>query len=131
MIRNPFFLAALKKSTALAGKYSRILTLVVQLGDRLRKMDWKTIQDQSIKEKLVLVGRFAKAYAVGAYRAVSPKTIFMVLAAIIYFVNPLDLIPDVMPIVGLTDDVGILLWIYKALGSEIDKFIAWEKAQLS
>lgn len=130
MMPNAFFLAAFKKSTALVGNYSRILKLVVQLGDKLRKLDWKTVNDQSIKEKLVLIGRFAKAYAVGAYRSVSPKTMLMVLAAIVYFINPMDLIPDLMPMVGLTDDVGILLWIYKAIGSEIDKFIAWEKTQL-
>ncbi|HZX73393.1 MAG TPA: hypothetical protein VFE57_03170, partial [Cyclobacteriaceae bacterium] len=59
---NPFFQAALKKSTSLAGKHARILQLVVQLGNRLRKIDWKTIQDQNTKEKLTVIGRFAKAY---------------------------------------------------------------------
>lgn len=94
-------------------------------------MDWKTIQDQGVKEKFVLLGRFAKAYAVGAYRSVSLKTVAMMLTAIIYLINPLDLIPDLMPVVGLTDDITVLLWIYKALGSEVTKFIAWEKTQLS
>ena len=127
---NLFFQAALKKSTSLARKYSQILHLVVQLGVRLRKVDWKAIKDQGAKEKLVLIGRFAKAYAVETYRSVSSKTIVMVVTVIIYFINPMDLIPDLMPIVGLTDDVGILLWVYKALGSEVDKFITWEKNQL-
>lgn len=130
-MNNPFFQAALKQSASLAGKYTRILQLVVRFGARLRNVDWKSVNHHEAKEKLVLMGRFAKAYAVGTYRSVSSKTVLMVLAAIIYFVNPLDLIPDLMPVVGLTDDIAVLLWIYKALGTEVDKFIAWEKTQLS
>jgi uncharacterized membrane protein YkvA (DUF1232 family) len=129
-MNNPFFKTALRKGAALAGQHSRVLKLITQLGDRLRKVDWKTIKEQGVKEKLVLLGRFAKAYAVGAYRSVSLKTVITVLAAIIYFLNPLDLIPDLMPVVGLTDDIAVLLWIYKALGREMDKFITWEKTQL-
>jgi uncharacterized membrane protein YkvA (DUF1232 family) len=131
MMSNPFLTAALKKSAVLLGKNVRILHLVMQLGNRIRRTDWKTINHRDVKEKLMVIGRFATSYAVGAYRSVSSKTVLMVLAAIIYFVNPLDLIPDLMPVAGLTDDVAVLLWVYKALGSEIDKFIAWEKTQPS
>ena len=130
-MNNPFFKAALKKGAALAGKNARILHLVFQLGNRIRKTDWKEVNKQGVQEKLILIGRFVKAYAHGAYRSVSLKTVVMVLAVIIYFVNPVDLIPDIMPLVGLTDDVAVLLWLYKSLEGEMNKFIAWEKTQLA
>ena len=126
-MRNLFFQTALKKSATLAGKHSRILLLTVQLGKYLNKVDWRTIKDFSIKEKVNTLGRFVKAYAVGNYRAVSIKSLLVILASIIYFIDPIDLIPDLMPFIGFTDDMGILLWVYNSLESEVNKFLTWEK----
>ncbi len=70
----------------------------------------------------------AGAYANGKYRAVPWKTVMTLLAAIIYFLNPLDLIPDFIPLMGLTDDVAVLVWAYDLISTEIDKFMAWEKS---
>jgi uncharacterized membrane protein YkvA (DUF1232 family) len=53
-----------------------------------------------------------------------------ILGAIIYFVNPFDLLPDIAPVIGLTDDFSILVWVYTSVQSEIDKFLAWEKSNL-
>src|SRR6478609_3380593 len=106
-MNNPFFHAALKKSAVLAGKYSRILQLVVQLGNHFRNVDWSAVNHQGAKEKLILMARFAKAYAEGTYRSVSLKTVLMVLTVIIYFVNPMDLIPDLIPVAGLADDITV------------------------
>ncbi|MBL7834088.1 MAG: DUF1232 domain-containing protein [Cyclobacteriaceae bacterium] len=55
----------------------------------------------------------------------------IVLAAIIYFLNPIDLIPDFIPVLGLTDDFSVLLWVYNTVTHEIDKFLTWERANLS
>ena len=39
----------------------------------------------------------------------------ILIGALIYFINPLDLIPDFTPIVGFTDDFGILMLVYRYL----------------
>ena len=36
----------------------------------------------------------------------------LIIGGLIYMVSPLDLIPDVIPILGLTDDAGVLALIY-------------------
>ena len=38
-----------------------------------------------------------------------------------------DFIPDFIPVTGLTDDLGILLWVINHVSEEIDKFILWEQ----
>ncbi|MBO4664764.1 MAG: DUF1232 domain-containing protein [Bacteroidaceae bacterium] len=34
----------------------------------------------------------------------------IILGAIGYFISPIDAIPDLMPIVGYSDDVGVVAW---------------------
>ena len=57
------------------------------------------------------------------------KSLLMIVAAILYFINPIDIIPDLLPLVGLTDDFAILFLVYKSIGADIDKFLAWEKSK--
>jgi uncharacterized membrane protein YkvA (DUF1232 family) len=127
-LKNPFFNIALAKAARLAGKPGRIALLVAKLGNKLTKVDWKSVSVSTAKEKLSVFSRIASAYASGKYRDISWKSILVVLAAILYFLNPIDLIPDLIPVVGLTDDFSVLLWVYSTIGSEIDKFLAWERS---
>lgn len=119
---------ALAKAARLAGKPGRIALLLTKLGGKLTKVDWKNVSVSTAKEKLSIFSRITSAYASGKYRDISWKSILIVLAAIIYFLNPIDLIPDLIPVLGLTDDFSILLWVYSTIGSEIDKFLTWEQS---
>ncbi|HET9053672.1 MAG TPA: YkvA family protein [Cyclobacteriaceae bacterium] len=127
-MKNPFFDVALTKASRLAGKPGRIALLLAKLGERLTRVDWKSVSMAATKEKLLVFSRIASAYASGRYRDISWKSVLIVLAAIIYFLNPIDLVPDFIPVLGLTDDFSVLLWVYKTVGSEIDKFLAWERS---
>jgi uncharacterized membrane protein YkvA (DUF1232 family) len=42
-----------------------------------------------------------------------------VAAALIYFVTPIDAIPDFSPFVGFLDDLGVIAAVIKFLGSEL------------
>lgn len=128
-MKNRFFDIAISQASRLAGKQSRILLLLARLGAKMKNVNWSPVQRQLIKEKFFILGRMAKAYALGRYRAVPWKSMLILLAAVIYFINPLDLIPDLIPMAGLTDDFAVLLWVYNAIGTEVDKFLAWEESQ--
>jgi uncharacterized membrane protein YkvA (DUF1232 family) len=128
-MKNTFFDAALGQASRLAGKPGRILALLARLGTKINRGHWSPVQRQMIKDKFMVLGRMAKAYALGRYRAVPWKTILILLAAVIYFINPIDLIPDLIPLLGFTDDFAILVWVYNAIGAEVDKFMEWEQSQ--
>jgi uncharacterized membrane protein YkvA (DUF1232 family) len=125
---NRFFNIALKTASKMLGKKSRLILLLVQLGQKLRYVEWKSIKGAAVKDKFFTLGRLVKAYALGQYRSVPWKAMLSVVAALIYFVSPIDLIPDFIPITGLTDDVGVLLWVYNSISTEIGEFLSWEKS---
>jgi uncharacterized membrane protein YkvA (DUF1232 family) len=128
-MNNRFFDIALGQAARLAGKKSRILLLLTRLGSKMNKVNWSPVERQLLKDKFFTIGRLAKAYATGKYRAVPWKTMLILLAAMIYFINPFDLIPDLIPVAGFTDDFAILVWVYNSIEAEIEKFLEWEGTQ--
>src|SRR5690606_35294609 len=123
---NRFFTIAMDKAAAVTGRRGRLLLLLGQLGMKLKDTDWNGVSAETVRFKFSTIGRLIKAYAVGQYREIPWKTMLIITASVIYFVNPLDLVPDIIPITGLADDFGVLLWVYNSVSAEIDKFIAWE-----
>jgi uncharacterized membrane protein YkvA (DUF1232 family) len=128
---NRFFTHALRKAALTAGKRSRLLMLLSQLALKLKEVNWKDNKVSAARDKFLVLGRLVKAYTMGTYRDVPWKTILMILAALVYFINPIDLLPDMLPMTGFTDDMGVLLWVYNSVSKEVDKFLTWEKSQLT
>jgi uncharacterized membrane protein YkvA (DUF1232 family) len=129
MIKNAFFDIALNQAARILGRKKRMLLLIGRLGMKLRDVNWKEVRGVDLKEKFMVMGRLAKAYALGHYRSIPWKALLLITGAILYFIMPLDLIPDLIPGLGFTDDVGILLAIYQSLHEEVEKFLEWEKSK--
>lgn len=127
-IKNAFFDTAVKHATRMVGKPGRLLNLLIQLGLKLNRSD-NIITSKVVKEKFLLLGRMLKAYATGKYQVQSLKFLVILIAAVIYFVNPIDIIPDFIFGIGLTDDLAILTWVFQAAAQEIDAYAKWEQEQ--
>ena len=80
-----------------------------------------------IQDSVIALTRMVRSWIKGDYKNISTKSIIAVVAALLYFVNPLDLIPDFIPIIGQIDDIFILGYLIKMLNKEIERFMAWEK----
>lgn len=63
----------------------------------------------------------------GFYKEVSRKTIFLLSAALIYVLTPMDLINDWISIVGYVDDAVVIGFILKKCSHEIEKYREWKK----
>jgi uncharacterized membrane protein YkvA (DUF1232 family) len=72
--------------------------------------------------------RLIRAYYQGDYRNVSESTLVVIIAAIIYVVNPLDLIPDAIPALGFLDDATVLALAVRRTRQTLDDFMTWETA---
>ncbi len=80
-----------------------------------------------VQDSVIALARMLSSWVKGDYRNISTKSIIAVVAALIYFVNPLDLIPDFIPVIGQVDDIFVLGYLIKMLNKEIERFMAWEK----
>ena len=76
-------------------------------------------------ESLQIFIRMLRAWASGSYCAPT-DSILMIVAAVIYFVSPFDLIPDGIPVFGFMDDVAVIAFVAKANLTAISNFRNWE-----
>ena len=117
-----------KRATGGAVRYARnSKSLFNLIRDALNKsggLSGKNIA--AFREQLGIVTRLLRAYASGDYRQLPWKTLIRVIAVLIYFVSPIDILPDFLPIVGFTDDIALMLWLFSGLGDDIEKFRQWE-----
>lgn len=47
----------------------------------------------------------------------------LALAPLIYLISPIDAIPDIIPVLGLTDDAGVILAVVAKLGADLKKYM--------
>ena len=75
--------------------------------------------------------RLLRAYATGQYRDITWGSLISIIASVIYFVMPIDLVPDFLLAFGFIDDAALLGWIIGSVKSDIENFIEWETPSAS
>jgi uncharacterized membrane protein YkvA (DUF1232 family) len=71
---------------------------------------------------IILFSQLIKAYVQGSYKKLPAITLVKIAAVMVYFISPFDFIPDVLPFIGFTDDLALVLWVGKSIKSELDEF---------
>jgi len=51
---------------------------------------------------------------------VSVKEKALILGALGYLISPIDVVPDAIPIAGLSDDLAVLIYVLKVVWTDID-----------
>lgn len=109
---------------------------------KVRKNDLETLlkRQEAIEAKVKSSGRLERFstdiklmfslirdYWNGRYRTVPWKTIAAVAGALLYVMNPLDLIPDLIFGFGFLDDAGVVALCLKWVESDLHKYAAWKE----
>jgi len=76
--------------------------------------------------KVALLIMMLKDYWNGEYREVPWGIIAAIVAALLYILSPIDLLPDFIPFIGYTDDVALLLLVWAGISHEVQKYCEWK-----
>jgi uncharacterized membrane protein YkvA (DUF1232 family) len=77
-------------------------------------------------QRLAALPRMIKASLRGEYDA--GARLFLMAAAALYIVSPLDAIPELFTaFIGLIDDAFVVTWLAGALMAETERFLEWER----
>jgi len=79
---------------------------------------------------LMAMIRLIRAFHQLEYRDISAQNLLVIVAAIIYFVSPFDVIPDSVPILGNIDDAFVVRLAMKSVSADLDAFMAWETSRV-
>lgn len=73
--------------------------------------------------------RIVRAWTNREYRTIPWKPLLYIVAAIVYFVNPVDVIPDVLTGLGFVDDAAVVTAVIRVVHGELVAFRAWESSR--
>ncbi len=111
-----------------AGRYARNPRKLAELiGRAQRKANTHQGPLADLRGEVLLLVRMLRAYASGAYPDLPWSTVVSVVGALLYFVTPIDLIPDVVAGAGLLDDAAVLAWTVSWVRRDLRQFEAWEQ----
>lgn len=94
----------------------------------LMKVEKKFKDIPKVGDKLAYIPQMVllvRSYAVGEYRDITKTEIVLILAALIYFVSPIDVIPDKFLGVGWLDDALVAGLVIKYCNDSIKKYMTW------
>lgn len=122
----------MKESEEQAEEYAkhpgRLGSLINNAKEKLKNLDDSRHNLKNIVRYVTVFVRMLKDYASGRYPRLPWKSLLTIIGSILYFINPLDIIPDFIPGIGLIDDLTLLAWVYKNIERDVENYLDWEEA---
>ena len=92
-----------------------------------RKLALIPVIGEGLSELPALVS-LVKAYVNKKYTDIPIGSIIAIIGALIYFLSPVDLIPDIIPAIGLVDDAAVIALALKLVHDDVAEYKAWRDA---
>ena len=124
--RSPAFSQALTDARSYARDPERLRQLFKEAVKKTSTIPKDPLKDLWAYLQAML--RLIRAYYRREYRNISTQNLVMIVGAIIYILNPFDLIPDWIAGLGFADDAVVLAFAVRQTRQTLDDFMAWELA---
>ena len=121
----------ISKAKKIINDDEKLRKLIEDVLKKLKEISSDKKTSAKLNDSLRLFIRIINAYTSKEYTYVPWKTICLIVAGLIYFIYPVDLIPDFIPVSGLIDDIALIAWIYESIQDDIENFLEWEKTSKS
>jgi len=117
---------ARRRAEKLIGRQNKLNKFLNEVSAKLKNNRTRL---QKIIGELDLLLQMVKAYHGGEYRRIPAKALVTMVAALLYFINPFDIIPDFITGLGFLDDAAVIGFVMKSLREEITLFQNYLKEQ--
>jgi uncharacterized membrane protein YkvA (DUF1232 family) len=57
---------------------------------------------------------------------VPKKTVLVITLALLYLISPIDISPDIIPLMGFVDDIAVLAFAFSLIKDDLEKYRAWK-----
>lgn len=84
---------------------------------------------EGVWDKMVLLLAVSKDFINGNYTAIPKRSIIAILGGLVYFLSPIDVVPDFVPVLGFIDDIFVLNLVYKQVLKDLEEYKTWKSGQ--
>ncbi len=128
--------AIIYKAKALFGKQvdmivrqeQKVVGLMKNVGEKLSSLAHNP-KVRKLTAPIQIFIRMIKAHFKGQHE-LEYSTLGLIVLAMVYFISPIDLIPEFLGVFGFVDDLSVVLAVYAKLKDEVDHFLDWERTQV-
>lgn len=75
--------------------------------------------------KIPILASLLKNYFRKEYKEVPMGTMIAITAALLYFVSPIDFVPDSIPLIGYSDDAAVVAVCWAMIQDDVNEYISW------
>jgi uncharacterized membrane protein YkvA (DUF1232 family) len=109
---------------------SSLLTKKHKTVEKLQQGVIKAIENKNsllkIWTEIQLFFSIVKDYVNGNYTSIPKRSIIAITAGILYFISPIDLIPDFILGLGFLDDIYIVTLVYRQVEKDLKHYQDWK-----
>ena len=92
-----------------------------------KKIKWIPFLAQEFKNIPTMVS-MVRSYLRGNYTKILKRTILAIVSALIYFLSPIDVVPDWIPLLGQLDDAIVIASCWNLVNKDVEDYRQWKKA---
>lgn len=111
-----------KSSESIYGDKNRLFKLIKESG--VKSLSVKSFD--GIRKELSVLFSLLKDYINGSYRGIKKSSMIMIISALVYLLNPLDVLPDFIIGLGFMDDLSVFTYLLTKIKGELDKYKDWK-----
>ncbi len=91
-----------------------------EINYRYRSTDYRKIWDYLGLLFSMLLDSFKGKYTL------PKKTTLVLILAFLYLISPVDIFPDVLPVIGLVDDVAVMAFAFSFIKDDLEDYRIWK-----
>ncbi len=114
-----------ERAERLISEPGKLAEKLASASSKLDSLTTRSTKFAAVRGELATLIALARAWVAGEYREISTGSIVSIVAGIVYFLNPLDVVPDFILGFGFLDDATVLAFVLSRVSGELDQFRAW------